>query len=113
MKTIIAGSRGCTNMLYLHNAVAKCGWKITEVVSGGARGPDMMGEEWAFYQVLPVKRFPAEWDKLGKGAGYIRNAQMAEYADSLIALWDGVSRGTANMITLARAKGLKTYVESV
>lgn len=47
---------------------------------------------------IPVKRFPADWDRHGRAAGPIRNCQMAQYADALIAIWDGKSRGTKNMI---------------
>ena len=53
---------------------------------------------------------PADWDKHGKAAGPIRNAEMAEVADALIAFWDGQSRGTANMISLAKSKGLSVAV---
>jgi len=73
---------------------------VTEVISGGARGIDQAGEEWAYWSgERPVKKFPADWDKHGKSAGYIRNKEMAEYADELLAIWDGHSKGTLNMIT--------------
>lgn len=109
MRTIIAGSRTIsdTSILYKLDLI----WNISEVVSGGARGVDMMGEAWAFDMGIPVKRFPANWTKFGRSAGHIRNAEMAMYADALVAIWDGVSKGTANMIDLARAKGLKIHVE--
>lgn len=54
--------------------------------------------------------FPADWNKHGKAAGPILNAEMAEVADALIAFWDGKSRGTANMIQLAKDKGLKVAI---
>jgi hypothetical protein len=82
---------------------------ITEVVSGGARGVDRLGEEFAVAHHLHVKRFLPNW-KLGRGAGFIRNIEMAEYADALIAIWDGVSRGTAQMIREAKKRGLRVYV---
>lgn len=110
MKTIIAGSRNITNVNYLYTELP---WPITEVISGGARGVDTLGEQWAFEHGIPVKRFPANWSKFGRGAGHIRNAEMALYADALIAIWDGVSPGTGNMINLARSKSLKIHVEMV
>lgn len=55
---------------------------------------------------------PADWDGKGKAAGYIRNAEMADYADALIAFWDDESRGTGNMIALAQDKGLKVRIIS-
>ena len=83
---------------------------ITEVVSGCAKGADTFGEEWADDQRLPVKKFPAEWDKYGRAAGPIRNKQMAEYSDQLIAFLYPNSRGTANMINQAKKLGLKVHI---
>jgi len=105
MKVIIAGSRTATNyehLLTAINAFELTGRDITEVVSGTAKGADKMGERWALENDIPVKQFPANWNKYGKSAGYRRNEEMAEYADYLIALWDGQSRGTKHMIDLAR-----------
>ena len=98
MKTIIAGSRGITDIQHIRDAVAGFDGEISEVVSGTARGVDRLGEQWAQEQSVPVARFPADWNQHGKKAGYLRNREMAAYADALIAVWDGVSRGTKNMI---------------
>lgn len=110
MKTIIAGSREITDFNLVEDAVKQSGFELTEVVSGTARGVDRLGEQWAEKHGVPVKRFPADWDKYGKAAGHIRNAEMADYANALVALWDGQSRGTKNMINTARKKGLTVYV---
>ncbi len=111
MRTIIAGSRGSTRAS-LRAALRRCDWitEITSVISGTCRGTDQHGEEWAKSVARPVARFPADWDKHGKSAGYIRNKLMAENADALIAVWDGTSRGTKHMIDLAEAKGLRVLV---
>jgi hypothetical protein len=113
MKTIIAGSRGFNNYAILENAMSQCLWPITEVVSGCARGADTLGERWAHAKRIPVKLFPADWDRDGNRAGYIRNAQMARYAEALIAFWDGKSRGTRDMIETAKAKGWRVMVVPV
>jgi hypothetical protein len=110
MRTIIAGSRDCRSMKAVLHAVANCGWSITVVLSGAARGADTLGENWAEDHDIPVERFPAEWETRGKGAGFFRNAQMANKADALIALWDGKSRGTEHMIRCAKARNLKIFV---
>lgn len=106
MKVIIAGSRGITEYEpfaeELDSLVEDEAMSITEVVSGTARGVDQMGERWAKERGIPVKRFPADWERYGKSAGYRRNEQMALYADGLIAFWDGESRGTKHMIDLAK-----------
>ena len=81
-----------------------------EIVSGMAKGADTMGEEYARARGLKIKRFPAEWKKFGKGAGYRRNEQMAAYADALVAFWDGHSPGTRHMISLCKEKGIQVRV---
>lgn len=113
MRVIIAGSRDIVDPGIVDEAVRESGFEITEVVSGGARGVDRMGEAWARKHGIPVKVFPADWDKNGKSAGPIRNEEMAKYAEALIAIWDGYSRGTDNMIDRASAWNRKTYVRKV
>ena len=110
MRTIVAGSRNISDIRQLHAALVECGWVPTTIISGGARGADRLGERWAEQMGLPLEIYPADWDKHGKSAGHKRNAEMAEVADALIALWDGQSRGTAGMIDLARRKGLRVCV---
>lgn len=95
MKTIIAGSRTLVGVV--GNEMSNLDIEITEVVSGRARGVDRDGEAWAKENNIPVTLFPAAWDTHGKAAGPIRNKQMAEYADILVLIWDGSSRGSANM----------------
>lgn len=113
MNCIIAGPRYVTNYQHVLNAVEASGFSINVVVSGKARGVDTLGEQWAEEHGKSVKPFPADWSKYHRAAGPIRNRQMAEYADALIAVWDGKSRGTANMIKEARRKKLKVYVHRV
>ena len=81
-----------------------------EIVSGCARGADSVGELFASRRGLPIKRFPADWKQHGKSAGYLRNKEMAEYANGLLAFWDGKSRGTKHMIDTAKKKGLDVKV---
>jgi len=110
VKVIIAGSRTLADYSVVETAIRQSGFEITEVVSGTARGVDRLGERWAQAQRIPVKRFPADWARHGKSAGYRRNAQMAVYAEALVAVWDGASRGTGHMIKIASGRGMKVYV---
>jgi len=112
MKVIIAGGRYFDdyNELCLYCDKVLQNQINIEIVSGGARGTDSLGEKYAKKRNYGLKQFPAAWSKFGRGAGVIRNAEMANYADVLIAFWDGKSRGTRNMINLAKKKGLKIYV---
>lgn len=107
MKTIIAGSRTITNYAKLLQAIDELPWVITLVISGGAKGVDRLGETYAKENDLPLEIYPANWDKFGRKAGPIRNSEMADNAEALLALWDGESRGTKHMIQTANYKGLK------
>lgn len=112
-KVIVAGSRTIANRGLIAKAMSDSGFRIDEVVCGRARGVDTEAAFIAKMRDIPVKEFPADWDLYGKRAGYIRNAQMADYADALILIWDGKSRGSANMLKQAREKGLKIYEKIV
>jgi hypothetical protein len=80
------------------------------IVCGKARGADTLGEWFATEFGLNIDYYPADWDRFGKKAGYIRNAEMAENATHLVAFWDGTSKGTKSMIDLAKSKGLVTRI---
>ena len=73
-------------------------------------GIDKRGEDFAKLISLPVKAFPANWDKYGRSAGHKRNKQMAEYADGLMAFWDMESPGTKSMIRYAQENDLEILV---
>lgn len=114
-KIIIAGGRDYDNLQQLTEECNKVvntliKEKAITIISGHAPGADRTGEKYAQIKGLKIKRMPAEWKKHGKAAGPIRNREMAEIADALIAFWDGNSRGTANMISLARSRGLNVNV---
>jgi len=98
MKLIIAGSRtNCPDPGFIEHMRIYNGIRVSEVVSGTAKGADRAGENWATLYNKSVKRFPANWDKFGKAAGHIRNSEMAKYGDALLLIWDGESRGSKNM----------------
>lgn len=82
---------------------------LSEVVSGDARGVDSSGWAFAYQYDVPIRHFPADWDKHGKAAGPIRNKEMAQYADELVLVWDGESRGSAHMKSMALAYFLPVY----
>ena len=114
MKTIIAGSREAFESQTLA-AIEGCPWKaqISLVVSGTARGADYWGERWAEANNIPIVRYYPDWNKHGKAAGPIRNKLMADNADALIAVWDGKSSGTKNMIETAKKKGLIVHITMI
>ena len=107
MKLIIAGGRdirvssefiidACRTLKVGDHLEVK-GTPDIEVVSGTANGIDTCGEDFANEYSCKLKKFPADWDTYGKSAGHIRNKQMADYSDGLLLIWNGESKGSANM----------------
>jgi len=116
-RVIVAGSRNFTNKKWLYEVLDNCLANImddVEIVSGHCRGADMLGEQYAKEHNIPIVLFPADWDKYGKKAGYIRNDKMAKYASEkngiLVAFPIGKSSGTNMMIRLAHDYDLETDV---
>ncbi len=113
-RVIIAGGRDFFDYALLKRTMDTLLANVKEditVVCGKARGADTLGEQYAKERGYTVACFPADWDKYGKAAGFIRNEQMAQNADALVAFWDGQSRGTRNMIELAQRYNLKIRVK--
>lgn len=115
MRLIIAGSRQFyypLNLELVEKAVQDSGWRdqITEIISGCARGIDDAAILFAEKNAIPLKKMKADWRMHSRKAGMVRNVEMAECADALIAVWDGSSKGTKHMIDTAKEKGLKVYV---
>lgn len=113
MRVIVAGSRGVTDYQVVSTACANSGFNFTEVISGTARGVDTLGERYAFEIGVPVAIFPPDWDTLGKGAGFVRNKEMADRADALVAVWDGVSKGTAHMISVMQSQQKPVFIYNI
>lgn len=110
-RVIIAGSRHYADYSQLRdvcdNLLAdKCQTYRIVIVSGGAQGADSLGENYARERGYALKRYPAQWDKYGRAAGPIRNAEMARNADALVLFWNGKSRGSLNMKEEAEKIGL-------
>ena len=112
MKIIIAGSRTITNYQVVVTAIEKSGWlpEMTMIISGCARGVDQLALKFAAKHNINTAEFPAEWDKHGKPAGYIRNVQMAKSGDALIAIQRNNSRGTAHMIKTMKKHEKPIYI---
>lgn len=117
MKLIIAGSREFDDYQLMLDTMRENGFTsntVTQVVSGCAHGADKLGERWAVSQRLPVVRFHADWNTYGKRAGFIRNGEMADYADACIVFWNGTSKGSKHMIDIAKRKaGMRLVVVTI
>jgi hypothetical protein len=102
-KLIVAGGRDfddyellSTSIMTLANGIYED--KGVSIVSGMARGADKLAVQFARTHNVKLYEFPADWNTLGKGAGFVRNAQMAAVSHGLLSFWDGESRGTKHMI---------------
>jgi len=111
MKLAIIGSRGFSD--YGHLSYVMTEWfgryandnpysLVTEVISGGANGADKLGARWAKENNVKLTEFIPDWEKLGKRAGFVRNEDIVKASDCVLAFWDGVSRGTANSLSIAK-----------
>ena len=125
IKLIVAGSRSLDSIdeQYLEEdgrrvvaraIVGLCSFErrdVSAVLSGTASGPDEWGEAWAgALSSVNCHLRPADWDQHGRAAGPIRNKEMAQEADALLAFFDGESAGTQNMINEARKAGLDVTI---
>ena len=112
IKVIIAGSRGIDDYNYIKHHLDNLFYyndlfknKEVIIISGTAKGVDRLGEYYGDNNSLKIERYPANWNKHGKMAGYFRNSEMAKIADIAIVFWDGQSRGSKHMIdTMKRIK---------
>lgn len=98
----ICGSRTIKNLnLDLFIDCAKIGC----IVAGGVSGPDTIAEYWAKIHNIEFVYYPARWDIYGKRAGFVRNEEMVNFCDIVIAFWDGKSKGTLHSIQYAQSLG--------
>jgi len=105
MKLIIAGSRHLGAGIgpdTIDRFLKIWGLNPETIVSGAARGIDQCGESYAERENKQLVKFPADWDKHGNRAGFLRNKQMAEYGDALLLIWDGLSPGSQMMKRLMK-----------
>lgn len=99
MKLIIAGSRDLlVDSDFVEQIVKFYRLNVKEVVSGGGGNVDAAGEDYSTLCLeKEPKSFLANWRQEGVAAGPIRNSKMAEYADALLLIWDGSSKGSLSM----------------
>lgn len=109
----IAGGRDINNPALVPAAIEASRATFRGVVVGKQRGVDTLAENWARLNGLPVLEFPADWNRYGVRAGHLRNADMAQRADALIAIWNGRSPGTKNMIEQMQKRGKPVFIYRV
>lgn len=106
MKVAVIGSRG----LIVNDLGKYLPENTTEIVSGGAKGIDTCARDYALLHDIKLTEFLPEYNKYGRGAPLKRNLQIIEYADVVIAFWDGKSRGTKYVIDNCKKLGVQVDV---
>lgn len=101
MKVAVIGSRNLT----VEDLGKYLPEGTSEIVSGGAKGVDTCAREYACANELKLTEFLPEYNRYGRGAPHKRNLQIIDYADCVLAFWDGQSRGTKFVIEHCRAQG--------
>ena len=101
MKLAVIGSRGITDVDFDKYITEKC----VELVSGGARGVDALVRDYAIKKGIKIVEFKPDYEKFGKGAPLKRNEQIVNYADRVLAFWDGSSRGTSFTVEYCKRQG--------
>ena len=105
LKIGVIGSRSFNNYKLLKDTLDKYKDDVFIIVSGGAKGADLLGEKWANENNIKKLIHKPNWEIHGKVAGFIRNELIVDDSDMIIAFWDGLSRGTEHSINLAKQKG--------
>ncbi len=100
MKIAIIGSRN----LHVENLGEYIPKETTEIVSGGAKGIDTDAENFAKENGIKTVIFLPDYSRYGRGAPIVRNKQIVDYADEVIAFWDGKSRGTMSVIEYCKKR---------
>ena len=108
MKLAVVGSRTFNDYPYLKKMLQ---WhSCSMIVSGGAKGADLLAKRYAAENDIPVREYPPDWKLYGKSAGYKRNVLIVNDCDELVAFWDGISKGNRLSIDLAKKDNKPVYV---
>jgi hypothetical protein len=112
MKLIVAGGRKFNDKARVFRLLNKIHAEHPdlEIVSGLAKGPDTFGKKWAEANGIKCYEFPAQWNKYGKRAGYLRNEEMAKFAGAVLLFWDKISKGTMHMRDLGYKHNLPVAI---
>lgn len=114
IKLCVNGSRGFNDPAYLDRnirSIIHTGQERNfKLIVGGARGADTLAKEWAIKNNVDYIEIKAEWNRLGKAAGFVRNKIMIDQSDMLLSFWDGSSKGTKHTIDYAKDKGIPVQV---
>lgn len=103
MKVLVCGGRDYSNWQRVYDTLDDC--DVTLLIQGGAAGADRHARCWAEDRRVPFLQVPAQWERYGRSAGVLRNAQMLDHEPDLVIAFPG-GPGTADMVRRARARNV-------
>ena len=108
MKIAVIGSRSFNDYELMKSVLS--GFDIDSIISGGAVGADALGKRYSAENGIEIIEYLPEYDKYGRGAPLVRNKQIVNESDFVIAFWDGKSRGTKYTCDYAKKQGKQVNV---
>lgn len=109
-KLAVVGSRNFNDYEKMEASLSDLVDKVSQVISGGAKGADLLAQKWADENNIPFVAILPDWKKNGRAAGPMRNREIIESCDFCIAFWDGKSRGTASSIRFCEKQGKRVTI---
>ena len=110
LKIGVIGSRGFNDYKLVCDTLNPYKNIVYQIVSGGAKGADSLGEKWANENHIKTLIHRPDWDKHGKAAGFIRNELIVDDSNLIISFWDGMSRGSEHSMNLAKDQGKEVII---
>jgi hypothetical protein len=115
MVVAVIGSRSCNDISFVFSVLDEVSKEhpITKIISGGSRGADSFGKMWADKNGIPTTIFYPNWELYGKRAGFVRNIDIIESSEFVLAFWDGLSKGTKHSIDIAKDRKIPYVILNI
>jgi len=105
MKLAVIGSRGFEDYSLLSQKLDEI--NPSEIISGGAKGADTLADRYANEHDIKLTEFKPDYKKYGRGAPHVRNRQIVDASEKVLAFWDGKSRGTLSTLKYAEKQSIE------
>jgi len=117
MNIAVVGSRMFNDYTLFKTSLEKILFELSvnkiKFISGGAIGSDNMAEKFAQESNINIKIIEPDWKQYGKGSAIIRNRQIVQLSDVVIAFWNNESKGTLSVINFAKKMKKNLFVINV
>ncbi|MDY6915880.1 MAG: SLOG family protein [Candidatus Cloacimonadota bacterium] len=109
MKLAVIGSKKFNNFQLLTSEIEKEN-NLTKIISGAAPGTDSLARRYAIQNNIPLLEFPPDYAKNGAEAKHVRDRQIVDHSEKVLAFWDGVCQGTKYTMNYARQQNVPVRV---